>query len=150
MGTALTEDQLRLLKRATKNIVMALDPDVAGQKAIVRGLDVARQSLDRQDEIFFDSRSILRQEARLNANIKVVVLPDELDPDELVARDKLEWAKLIEKAQPIVLHVMSMVSAGRDLNDRKIKNEIVSQVLPLIHDLPDPVERDTYLQKLAR
>jgi len=150
MGTALTEDQLRLLKRATKNIVMALDPDVAGQKAIVRGLDVARQSLDRQSEVFFDSRSILRQESRLNANIKVVVLPDDLDPDELVARDKVEWAKLVEKAQPIVLHVMSMVSAGRDLNDRKIKNEIVSQVLPLIHDLPDPIERDTYLQKLAR
>lgn len=150
MGTALTEDQLRLLKRFTKNIVMALDPDVAGQKAIVRGLDVARQSLDRENELFFDSRSILRQEARLNANIKVVVLPDDLDPDELVARNKAEWAKLIEKAQPIVLHVMSMISAGRDLNDRKIKSEIASQVLPLIHDLPDPIERDTYIQKLAR
>jgi len=150
MGTALTEDQLRLLKRFTKNIVMALDPDTAGQKAIIRGLDVARQSMDRENELFFDSRSLLRHEARLNANIKVVVLPDDLDPDELVARDKTEWGKLVEKAQPIVLHVMSMISAGRDLSDRRIKNEIASQVLPLIQDLPDPIERDTYIQKLAR
>jgi DNA primase len=150
MGTALTEDQLRLLKKFSKNIIMALDPDVAGQKAIIRGLDAARQSLDRENELFFDPRGYLRHEARLNANIKVVVLPDNLDPDELVARDKTEWAKLVEKAQPIVLHVMAMISAGRDLNDRKIKNEIASQVLPLIQDLPDPIERDTYIQKLAR
>jgi len=150
MGTALTEDQLRLLKKFSKNIVMALDPDIAGQKAIVRGLDAARQSMDRENELFFDPRGFLRHEARLNANIKVVVLPDDLDPDELIARDKNEWAKLVEKAQPIVLHVMSTISAGRDLSDRKIKNEIASQVLPLIQDLPDPIERDTYIQKLAR
>ena len=42
MGTALTEDQLRLLKRFTRKIVLALDPDAAGQKAILRGLDAAR------------------------------------------------------------------------------------------------------------
>jgi DNA primase len=150
MGTALTEDQLRLLKRSTKNMVLALDPDVAGQKAVFRGLDAARQSLDRQNELFFDVRGLLKHEARLNANIKVVVLPDDLDPDELVARDKAEWATLVEKAQPIVLHVMSSASAGRNLDDRTVKNDIAAQVLPLINDLPDPIERDTYLQKLAR
>ena len=150
MGTALTEDQLRLLKRSTKNMVLALDPDVAGQKAVIRGLDAARQSLDRENELFFDVRGLLQHEARLNANISVVVLPDELDPDELVARDRTEWATLVENAQPIVLHVMSTASAGRDLDDRKVKNEIIAQVLPLIQDLPDAVERDTYTQKLAR
>jgi DNA primase len=45
MGTALTEDQLRLLKRFTRKIVLALDPDTAGQKAILRGLDAARQAM---------------------------------------------------------------------------------------------------------
>jgi DNA primase len=44
MGTALTEDQLRLLKRFTRKIVLALDPDVAGQKAVMRGLDAARSA----------------------------------------------------------------------------------------------------------
>lgn len=150
MGTALTEEQLRLLKKFTKNIVLALDPDVAGQKAVIRGLDAARQSLDRQNEIFFDARGFMNYEARLNANISVVVLPDNLDPDELVARDKTEWAQLVEKAQPIVLHVMSTVSAGRNIEDNKVKNDIVAQVLPLIRDIQNPVDRDTYLQKLAR
>ncbi len=150
MGTALTEDQLRLLKKFSKNIVLALDPDVAGQKAVIRGLDAARQSLDRENELFFDVRGILNYETRLNANIKVVVLPDDLDPDELVARDKSEWAKLVETAQPIVLHVMSTVSAGKDLDDPRVKNEIGRQVLPLIADLPNPVDRDTYRQKLER
>ena len=150
MGTALTEDQLRLLKKSSRNIVLALDPDIAGQKAVFRGIDAARQSLDRQNELSFDVRGFLGYEARLNANIKVVVLPDDLDPDELVARDKTEWAKLVEKAQPIVLHVMSSVSAGRNLDDRTVKNDIVAQVLPLINDLPDPIERDTYKQRLAR
>ena len=47
MGTALTEDQLRLLKKFTRRIVLALDPDAAGQKAVLRGLEAARQTLDR-------------------------------------------------------------------------------------------------------
>ncbi len=51
MGTALTEDQLRLLKRFTRRIVLALDPDTAGQKAVLRGLEAARTSLDRENEL---------------------------------------------------------------------------------------------------
>src|ERR671920_544674 len=50
MGTALTEHQLRLLKRFTRRIVLALDPDTAGQKAVLRGLDAARQAMDREGE----------------------------------------------------------------------------------------------------
>ena len=46
MGTALTEDQLRMLKRFTRRIVLALDADAAGEKATLRGLELARQALD--------------------------------------------------------------------------------------------------------
>ena len=49
MGTALTEDQLRMLKRLTRRIVLALDPDAAGQKATLRGLEMARQAMDHYD-----------------------------------------------------------------------------------------------------
>jgi DNA primase len=56
----------------------------------------------------------------------------------------------LEKAQPIVIHVMNSLAAGRDLNDAKVKSEIASQVLPLINDIPSPIERDTYRQRLAR
>jgi DNA primase len=73
-----------------------------------------------------------------------------MDPDEIVARDKEEWKRLIENAKPIVTHVMDSLAAGQNLNDAKIKNQIASQVLPLIEDLPSPMERDTYRQALAR
>ncbi len=150
MGTSLTEDQLRLLKRFTRRIVLALDPDAAGQKAVLRGLEAARQTLDRQDEIGFDARGLLHHEARLQADLRVATMPDELDPDEIVQRDPEQWKKLIENAQPIVVHVMGALAVGRDLDDAKVKSEIAAQVLPLIEDLPNPVERDTYRQRLAR
>ena len=150
MGTALTEDQMRLLKRFTRRIVLALDPDVAGQKAVLRGLDAARSAMDKEGELAFDARGLLRNEARLQADLRVASIPDELDPDEIVARDKEEWARLIENAKPIVTHVMETLAAGQNINDPKVKNQIAAQVVPLIEDLPNPLERDTYRQALAR
>lgn len=150
MGTALTEDQLRLLKRYTRRIVLALDPDAAGQAAVLRGLEAARQSLDHTTELRFDARGLLRHEARLQADLRVAVLPDALDPDEIVQRDAAQWRTLVENAHPIVVHVMQTLAAGRDLEDAKVKADIAAQVLPLIEDIPDAVEREAYRQKLAR
>ncbi len=150
MGTALTEDQLRLLKKSTRRIVLALDPDAAGQKAVLRGLDAARSAMDREGELGFDARGLLKNEARLQADLRVATMPDDLDPDEIVARDKEEWKHIIENAKPIVTHVMDSLAAGQDLNDAKIKNQIAAQVLPLIEDLPNAMERDTYRQALSR
>ena len=150
MGTALTEDQLRLLKKSTRRIVLALDPDTAGQKAVLRGLDAARSAMDREGELGFDARGLLRNEARLQADLRVASMPDDLDPDEIVARDKDEWKRLIENAKPIVTHVMDSLAVGQNLNDAKVKNQIAAQVLPLIEDLPNALERDTYRQALAR
>jgi DNA primase len=150
MGTALTEDQLRLLKRFTRKIVLALDPDVAGQKAVMRGLDAARSAMDKEGELAFDARGLLRNESRLQADLRVASIPDDLDPDEIVARDKDEWAKLIEKAKPIVTHVMDTLAVEQNINDPKVKSQIAAQVVPLIEDLPNPLERDTYRQALAR
>jgi len=150
MGTALTEDQLRLLKKFTRKIVLALDPDTAGQKAVLRGLEAARSAMDREGELGFDARGLLRNEARLQADLRVASMPDDLDPDEIVARDKDEWKRLIESAKPIVTHVMETLAAGQNLNDPKVKNQIAAQVLPLIDDLPNAMERDTYRQALSR
>ncbi|MBN8583391.1 MAG: DNA primase [Anaerolineae bacterium] len=150
MGTALTEDQLRLLKRSTRRIVLALDPDVAGQKAVLRGLEAARSAMDKEGELGFDAHGLLRNEARLQADLRVATMPDDLDPDEIVARNKEEWAILIEQAKPIITHVMETLSAGQNLSDPKIKNQIAAQVLPLIDDIGSPLERDTYRQALAR
>jgi DNA primase len=138
-----------LLKRFTRRIVLALDPDTAGQKAVLRGLDAARQAMDRQGELGFDARGLLREEARLQADLRVASIPDELDPDEIVARNKEEWAHLIDKAQPIVTYVMETLAAGQNIIDPKVKNQIAAQILPLIEDLPNALERDTYRQQLS-
>jgi DNA primase len=150
MGTALTEDQVRLLKRFTRRIVLALDADAAGAKATLRGLEITRQALDHTDEMHFDARGLVRHEARLEADVRVTTLPEGMDPDEVVLRDPEEWAKILSNAQPVVIHVMETLAAGRNLDDPKTKSEIAMQVLPLIEDVPSAIERDTYRQRLAR
>ena len=150
MGTALTEDQMRLLKRFTRRIILALDADAAGEKATLRGLEVARQALDHSEEISFNPRGLLRYEARLEADVRVTTIPEGMDPDEIVLRDPEEWRKIIAAAKPIVLHVMETLASQKDLDDPKVKREIANQVLPLIEDIPNSVERDAYRQRLAR
>ena len=150
MGTALTEHQLYLVKRYTRRLILALDPDAAGAQATLRGLQVARQAMDRASELSFDARGLLSHEARLQADIRVTTLPEGMDPDDVVNRDPKEWEKIVEAAQPVVIHVMEMLAQGRDLDDPKIKSEIAGQVMPLIEDIPDSIERDTYRQRLAR
>jgi len=150
MGTALTEHQLYLVKRYTRRLVLALDPDAAGAQATLRGLQVARQAMDRSTELLFDARGLLSHEARLQADIRVTTLPEGMDPDDVVNRDPAEWERIVEAAQPIVIHVMEMLAQGRDLDDPKVKSEIAGQVMPLIEDIPDSVERDAYRQRLAR
>jgi len=150
MGTALTEHQLYLLKRYSRRIILALDPDAAGDKATLRGLQIARQAMDHEPDPVFDARGLLGHEARLQADIRVTTLPAGMDPDEVVNRDAQEWQRILETARPIVVHVMETLAAGRNLDDPKVKNEIAAQVIPLIADVPSPIERDTYRQRLAR
>ena len=150
MGTALTDQQLRLLKRFTRRMILALDPDAAGNQATLRGLQVARQALDRESEPVFDARGLLSHESRLQADIRVTTLPPGMDPDDVVKRDPAEWEKIIENAKPVVIHVMETLASGRNLDDPKVKTEIATQVLPLISEAPNAIERDTYRQRLAR
>ena len=150
MGTALTEHQLRLLKRLTRRIILALDADAAGDRATMRGLRVARQTLDRESDPVFDARGLMGYEARLQADIRVTTLPEGLDPDEVVNEDSQAWADILANAEPIVIHVMNSAAAGRNLDDPKIKTEVAEEILPLIEDVPNQIERETYRQRLAR
>ncbi len=150
MGTALTAQQLRALKRYSRNIVLALDADAAGDRATLRGLTVAREAMDREPDPVFDSRGLVRHEGRLDADIRVISLPGGTDPDELVTEDPAGWATVLNGAKPVVEYVMDVLIAGQDLNDAKAKAQIARQVIPLIEDVADPVEREAYRQSLAR
>ncbi len=150
MGTALTEAQLRMLKRQARRIVLALDADSAGDAAALRGLDVARESLDREGEAVFDARGLVRFEGRLQADLRVATLPPGLDPDELILQDREAWRQRISEARPVVEHVLAVITQGRNLSEAKVKGEIAARILPLIEDVADPVERDAYRQQLSR
>jgi len=150
MGTALAETQMRLLKRFTRRFVMALDPDAAGQKATIRGLEVARGALDHEGDLVFNARGLLHYESRLKADLRVSTLPDNLDPDEIVLRNHDEWKTIIENAQPIIYHVLETLVEGQDIDDPRVKSTIASQVLPLVKDIASPIERDAYRQYIAR
>jgi DNA primase len=150
MGTALTEDQFHLVKRYSRKIILALDPDAAGQKATLRGLQTARQTLEREGDVAFDARGLMKVEGRLRADIRVTTLPESLDPDEIALEDPDRWAELIDHAKPIVIHVMETLASREDIDDPKTKEEIANQVLPLIEDIKGSVEREAYRQRLAR
>jgi DNA primase len=150
MGTALTEMQLHQLKRFTRRIVLALDPDAAGAKATLRGLEIARDALDHSDDLVFDARGLLHHESRLQADLRVCTLPPGMDPDDIVHGNPRQWQEIISSAKPVITHVMNTLCQGRDLDDPKTKSQIASQIMPLIGDVPDSVERDAYQQQLAR
>ncbi len=150
MGTALTEAQMQQLKRYSKRFVMALDADAAGAKATLRSLDVARETLDQEVEIRFDARGLVQHEGRLKADIRIVTMPPGQDPDSIIRDDPARWPALIEQAKPVVAYVIDTAVADLDFNDAKAKTALAQQVIPLIKEIAEPVERDHYWQYLAR
>ena len=150
MGTALTETQLQQLKRYTKRFVLALDADAAGAQATLRSLQVARETLDREVEAKFDARGLVQHEGRLKADIRIVSMPEGKDPDDIIREDADEWSTLVEQAKPVVAYVIDVTTANLDMDDAKGKTAVAQQVIPLIKDINDPVERDHYWQQLAR
>ncbi len=150
MGTALTVPQLRLLKRYTKRFVLALDADAAGAQATMRGLDVAREAMDRESDVRFNARGLVRHEGRLQADIRVVSLPLGYDPDAIIRKEPDQWTELISSAKPVVTYVIDLATDDLDMDDGKAKTSAAQKVLPLINDVADPVEREHYRQLLAR
>ncbi|MFQ6000554.1 MAG: DNA primase, partial [Anaerolineae bacterium] len=150
MGTALTENQVRQLKRLTKRFVLALDADKAGDAATRRGLEVAT-------EVFRDSvvpiplgRNLIGYEARLDADIRIAILPEGRDPDDVLREEAGLWAELVEGALPVVDYYFSLISSRLDLSSAKGKSAAAKELLPIIEELGDEVEKSHYLQKLAR
>lgn len=150
MGTAITEVQLRRLKRYSRRIVLALDADAAGLQATLRGLTLARDALQKEQDPVFDAMGLVGYEGRLDADIRIVTLPEGMDPDDVVVGDPEAWPELLGGSKTIVEFVLQTVSEGRNLEDPKTKAEIAGQVLPLIEDVADSVEREAYRQALAR
>lgn len=128
-GTALTQQQLELLKRYTDTIAFAFDADAAGFKAAKKGISMARG-------LAFDVRAIL--------------LPDEVkDPDELVQKDPNAWKELVQKSVPIMEFFIAHVTKGKDLTNIDDKRAVAAELLPAIGEIVSVVEREHWLQTVA-
>ena len=150
MGTALTVEQLDILKRIARRLVLALDPDVAGLRAVERGVHTAQQSLDRQIVPVPTAKGLIRYEEQLKTEIRILSLPDGLDPDELVLGDRARWDKLVEEALPVAEHFFQLAMKEADLATAKGKRQVVERLLPVLAAIDNPVERTHYLQRLAQ
>lgn len=150
MGTSLSESQLRALRKLAPRIVLALDADAAGQRAVLRSLDVARTSLEQETTLAFDARGALRTQARLNADLRVALLPEGKDPDEIVLESPEQWQRLIAEARPILDHVIEMATCQQEHADAFQKSQIVRDLAPLVLELTDPIQRDSAVQHLAQ
>ncbi len=150
MGTALTEAQLRLLKRHTQRFVLALDSDVAGDQATLRGLDVARKVMDREVVPVPTARGLIRFEEHLAADIRIVALPEGLDPDEVIRDSPGRWAQLLDQAKPVMDYYFDALTADLDLSTARGKADAVRALGLLVAEVGDRVQRTHYLQLLAR
>ncbi|MHB0858467.1 MAG: DNA primase [Anaerolineae bacterium] len=150
MGTALTEAHMKTLKRITKRLILALDPDAAGMHATEKGVSTAQQHLERKVVPVLTASGLVRFEDQLDAEIRVLTLPDGLDPDELILKDRTRWDDLVENALPVADYFFGVVLGQEDVSTAKGKREAADRLLPVIAAMDNPVERTHYLQRLAQ
>ncbi len=129
MGTSITEKQVATLKRLTKNITLALDADTAGEEAMLRCVDY---------------------ENALDTEVKVLILPRDKDPDDVIKEDATMWQYLLEKTLPVIDYTFDMVTAELDLTRSKDKTLAVGTLLPIIAEIKNDTRRDHYLTALSK
>lgn len=129
MGTALTERQVRLLKRFSRDLILALDADTAGQEATLRAVEY-QQLLGR--------------------DIRVVILPEGRDPDQVIREEPDAWPALLDSAQPLLDYKFQAVAGSLDLSQPWQRSQAVDEMLPLLGLIGDRVIQAHYLQRLAR
>jgi DNA primase len=129
MGTSLTEKQVESIKRLTNNITLALDADLAGEEATLRGKAILAYS---------------------NIEANVILLPQGKDPDEVIAEEPALWQKLVEQPMPIMDFAFQSVISKVDINKARDKSLAVQKLLPSLYEIKDPVQQSHYVKKLAR
>lgn len=129
-GTALTESQLRQLKKQTSKILFAFDADKAGFAAAQRGIRLAQ-------EMGFD--------------VAVISIPEDAgkDPDDVVQKDPDAWKQLAQNPVHIMEYYFENALASFDLNKVEGKRELAKFICGEIARLQDAVEREHWMQKLS-
>lgn len=129
-GTSLTKEQVKLVKRYTKNLTILYDGDAAGIKASFRGIDL-----------------ILEE----GMNVKVVLFPDGEDPDSFSkTRSSSELEEYIKTHKQDFITFKSSILLADGLNDPLRKSELIKDVVHSVSLMPDQITRSVYVQEIAR
>jgi len=128
-GTALTEYHLKALSRLTGDIRLCFDADKAGVAATERAIPVA---------------------SKVGVNLQIITIPSGKDPDELIKQDVKAWRTIIEQPKYAVDWLIDRYEEQLDITTALGKRELSDVVLRTIRQLPDTVEQDHYLGRLAQ
>ncbi len=128
-GTALTEPNLKALSRLTGDIRLCFDADKAGVAATERAIPIAGKVGGLQ--------------------LSVISIPTGKDPDELIKQDVAAWQAAIEQPQYALDWLIDRYRAMLDLSTALGKRELSDVVLRVVRQLPDTVEQDHYVGRLA-
>ncbi len=150
LGTALTDRQIELLKRYTRTIILALDADVAGQAATLRGLEVARVALSSSSRPAPGSVARGGFLATQAGQVKIAVLSGGKDPDEIVREDPERWKSLVATAVPMMDHKLAIETAAVSMDDPGAKLQAVRELARFLALVPDPVEWSHYVDRIAQ
>lgn len=129
LGTALTQQQARLLKRYVETVYIAYDGDAAGQNATVRGLDILKAE---------------------GLEVRVITIPDDRDPDEYVQiYGKEGFDRLKENALSLNAFKLEAMAKGYDLNDENARERYAKSACAFIAGL-QPIEQERYYKQIAK
>ncbi|MBR3786255.1 MAG: DNA primase [Firmicutes bacterium] len=129
LGTALTENQARLIKRYTKNVVLSYDADGAGRAAALRGLDILKAE---------------------DCKVRVLHVTDGKDPDEYIKKNGRDaFLKLIDGALPYGDYKLEAAKIGFDLSKDEDRIDYIKAATEIIRSL-SPVEQEIYIEKTAK
>jgi DNA primase len=129
LGTSFAEEQVSLLRRFTDRVVMNYDPDTAGATATRRSIDL-----------------LLAQSFK----VRVLQLEPGLDPDDFVRKRGLEsYRTRLAESPRYFDYLLSKAIAGKDVADYEVKSAVLKEILPVITQVPDRIERSGYINMLA-
>ncbi len=128
MGTSLTQDQARLIKRYTDNVLISYDGDAAGQHANLRGLEILKNE---------------------GLNVKVVPLVDDLDPDDVIKQLGAEgYRSCLNRAMPLIDFKLHALRTQYDLTKSEEKRKFVAEALKVIKTADSATEQEDLLKAL--
>ena len=147
MGTALTEDQYRILDDLKiERAIVAFDGDAAGKaSAERRGRELAR--IVQRAEVRAGRRGSVA--TRTGLTVYVAVLPEGRDPDDLARSDPERLRAVLAEAQPVLTFLIERAKQRSDLEGPEGRRRFLSETLPLVADEPDQLRRELYLGTLS-